>query len=150
MEGILEVFQNYIADLICAGLLVLGLLCISGIHFYWTAGGRKGIDAAVPTERGQQIFQPTAGATFFIAFFSLLFAAVIPGSIGLYADAEPAFLYSWAPWILVVVFSLRALGDFRYVGLFKRVVDTRFAKMDSAFYTPFSLLMALWALVVAI
>jgi len=41
-----------------------------------------------------------------------------------------------AVWLIAAVFALRAIGDFRYVGFFKRIRDTRFARLDTLAYSP--------------
>ena len=38
-----------------------------------------------------------------------------------------------AAWLIAAVFALRAIGDFRYVSFFKRIRDTRFARLDASF-----------------
>jgi Protein of unknown function (DUF3995) len=51
----------------------------------------------------------------------------------------PPWYISWARLALLVVmtlFLLRAVGDFRYAGLFKKVRGTRFAKADDRLFTP--------------
>jgi hypothetical protein len=50
---------------------------------------------------------------------------------------------------VAVILLLRGIGDFRYVGLFKRVRDTPFARMDSRVYTPLVLALAAVAGLVA-
>ena len=45
-------------------------------------------------------------------------------------------------WVLAAAMLLRALGDFRYVGFFKRVRTGRFAELDTKFYTPLCLALA--------
>ena len=37
---------------------------------------------------------------------------------------------------------MRAIGDFRYVGFFKRVRGSRFARMDTTLYSPLCLALA--------
>ena len=37
----------------------------------------------------------------------------------------------------------RAIGDFKYVGFFKRVRGSKFARMDTLVYSPLCLLLAL-------
>lgn len=37
---------------------------------------------------------------------------------------------------------LRGVGEFRYVGLFKRVKGSRFARNDTRFYSPLCLMLA--------
>jgi hypothetical protein len=47
------------------------------------------------------------------------------------------------------VLAARAVGDFRLVGLFKRVRGTRFARYDSLVYTPLCLALAAGCFAVA-
>jgi hypothetical protein len=46
-------------------------------------------------------------------------------------------------WVLVVLFALRAVGDFRYVGFFKRVRGTPFGRRDTIAYSPLCAILAL-------
>lgn len=39
-------------------------------------------------------------------------------------------------WLAAGLFALRVVGDFRYVGLFRSIRKTAFARMDRIFYTP--------------
>jgi hypothetical protein len=41
-----------------------------------------------------------------------------------------------AAWLIAAVFALRAIGDFRYVGFFKRIRDSKFARLDTLAYSP--------------
>jgi len=41
------------------------------------------------------------------------------------------------------VFALRAIGDFRHVGFFKRVRGCRFARLDTLAYSPLCTALAL-------
>jgi hypothetical protein len=70
------------------------------------------------------------------------------------AGFGPRFLPAPLPAIgstgVAVAFLLRGMGDFRYVGLFKRVRDTPFARMDSRLYTPLVLVLASVAGLVAV
>ncbi len=52
---------------------------------------------------------------------------------------------------IAFVFLLRAVGDFRYVGFFKKAGNDVFSRMDTALYSPLCLIfsinafyMALW------
>ena len=45
-----------------------------------------------------------------------------------------------------VVLLARAVGDFRYVGFFKRVRGSRFATLDSRYFSPLCLILGLGAL----
>lgn len=37
---------------------------------------------------------------------------------------------------LALIFAVRAIGDFRYVGFFKHIRGSRFARMDTMCYSP--------------
>jgi hypothetical protein len=52
--------------------------------------------------------------------------------------------------LLAGVFLLRAVGDRKYVGFFKRVRGTAFARWDSRLYAPLCLALGLGAAAVAI
>jgi hypothetical protein len=47
-----------------------------------------------------------------------------------------------AAWLIAAVFALRAIGDFRYIGFFKRIRDTRFARLDTLAYSPLCAVLA--------
>jgi hypothetical protein len=53
---------------------------------------------------------------------------------------------SWIPytgvWGIVAVLLIRAIGDFRYAGLTKKIRNTSFAHKDTRIYTPFCLVIA--------
>lgn len=134
-----------------AGIVVSALLfVISAIHGYWTLGGRRGVRAAIPELDGRPVFRVTTLGTFTVMFLLLLAGVILLGSVGIYGDVEPEFLYSWTPWTLFVVFFIRAVGDFRYAGIFKKVRYTYFAWWDTFVYIPLCLLIAALCLVVAL
>jgi Protein of unknown function (DUF3995) len=113
--------------LILAGLGIL--------HVYWALGGRWAMGAAVPEHEGRPLFQPGVVATLVVA--ALLFGAtilVLPQGAHGFLLSEP--LTSWGRWVVAVAFMARAIGDFRYVGFFKRVRGTRFADLDTRVYSP--------------
>jgi hypothetical protein len=52
----------------------------------------------------------------------------------------------WVRWLAIAMagaFGLRAVGEFRLVGFFKRVKGTRFARMDTLVYSPLCALLSL-------
>ena len=128
-------------------LLATVLLLLSGLHIFWACGGRWGIGAVIPTvEQGdQRLFTPPPLTTLAVAM-ALLVASLL---VLLQADILNITLPIWIPrlgvWSLAIVFALRAIGDFRYVGFFKRVRHTMFARMDTQFYTPLCVLLAVLA-----
>lgn len=42
-----------------------------------------------------------------------------------------------------IIFLVRAIGDFNYVGFFKKTKNTHFAKMDRKYFSPLCLLIAI-------
>ena len=116
---------------------VLGTL--AGLHLYWAAGGAIGKGVAIPSRGGERLFRPSRVATLAVAA-GLVVAALCgiwlsPGSI---APMSP-FLPRVGGIVLAVVFGLRAVGDHRYVGFFKRVRGTSFARWDTRLYSPLCL-----------
>lgn len=125
------------------------LLALSVLHFYWANGGRWGYRAAVPEWEGRQVFMPTSLATYGVGFALLLAAVLLPGRIGLYGEPQFALLYEIAPWVLCVIFAVRAVGDLRFVGFFKKVRFTYFAWWDTRLHSPLCLLLSLLCAIAA-
>ncbi len=103
-----------------------------------------GFDAALPTdEAGKRVLNPKKfdslivglGLSAFGAFY--LFQAVFT------AIEMPNGLTTYGGWIIPSIFLLRAIGDFRFVGFFKKIKSTPFAKMDTKLFSPLCLCMAL-------
>jgi hypothetical protein len=128
-----------------AWVLSAVLAALAALHLYWVAGGRAGRAVAVPSRPdGARIFAPKALATALVAAALLCAAAVVllraravPVPAGV-----PARPIEVAAWMLAAVFAARAVGDFRYVGLFKRVRATPFARWDTRLFTPLCLALA--------
>ncbi len=119
------------------------LVLIAATHLYWAMGGRLGKSAAVPERNGLPAFEPGALATLGVAVALLIAAAIVAIQAGLIFQGgfQPyAFILSVA---LALVFLARAVGDFRYVGFFKRVVGSRFARLDTWVFSPLCVLLAL-------
>ncbi|MGC4072701.1 MAG: DUF3995 domain-containing protein [Nibricoccus sp.] len=119
---------------------------IASVHLYWALGGRAGLAVALPSKPGdnQPLFKPGRLATLLVAFALGLAAWIILST----PDTSPLL----TPWphrhnrlltlILALVFALRTVGDFRYVGLTKRIHETPFARADTCYYTPLCALLA--------
>lgn len=120
------------------------LSSFSAIHVYWALGGTAFATAAVPARTDERagtesaLFHPGPVSTMAVA---LCLAAGAGGVLtaGFSGKAKgPARLVALA-------FALRAAGDFRYVGLSKRVQNTDFARRDSRVYTPLCIAVATMA-----
>lgn len=133
---------------IIAFLLIVVLACLSLVHFYWFLGGRAGLLAAIPEIDGQPVFQPSALATLVVAIGLALCAVVIAGTVGILTLPLSHTALAWLSRALAMVFLLRAIGDFRLVGFFKRIRDTPFARLDTTVYSPLCLAMAIGVAIV--
>ena len=128
-----------------AGLVAAILLSLAAIHVYWAVGGRRGAAVAVPS-RGvglglglgseAPVFQPGPAVTAAVAVALGLAALIVLGRAGVAPSFGPERLYRAASWMLGAVFAVRAIGEFRYVGITKRVRSTAFARLDTWVYTP--------------
>ena len=126
-------------------LLAVIFAVLSFFHFYWAAGGRFGGGAAVPSVGGNRLFNPSPVGTMLVA--AALFAAmlVVFGRLGMWAAFLPAWIFYWGTCGISLLFFLRAIGDFRYVGFFKSVQNTDFARMDTLLFSPLCFFIAVIA-----
>ncbi len=125
-----------------AHLLICIFSTLGGIHLYWLAGGSWGTSAVIPEHEGKPLFRPTHLATGVVAaslFCCALLMAVVARIIILPFQAPLATL----GYLCALVFLLRAIGDFRLVGFFKRVRTTRFARFDTRLYSPLCLVISI-------
>jgi hypothetical protein len=123
---------------------------LAAIHVRWAFAGPGTFSAGIPTRPdGSPVLSP--GPLAALAVAALLFTSGLlileRGDLG--SDLLAAPLPSIGTAGVTVVLLLRGIGDFRYVGLFKRVRGTPFARMDSRFYTPLVLALAAVAGLVA-
>lgn len=117
----------------------LGLL-----HIYWVLGGTWGMIAAVPTdEKGQKLFKPSKLGTLIVALGLFLFGCInLLYTEWITLDLKVIYL-KYGILIIALIFGLRSIGDFRYVGFSKRYKSSLFAQLDSKYFSPLCLLLAL-------
>lgn len=123
--------------------LIAVFLGLSLLHFYWLLGGRLGLNAAIPEIDGKPAFQPSATATLVVAIGLALCAWLIAATGGVLSLPLPYSVLSWLTRALALVLLLRAIGDFRLVGFFKRIRGSRFARLDTVLYSPLCLVLAI-------
>ncbi|MFH1010066.1 MAG: DUF3995 domain-containing protein [bacterium] len=132
--------------MIAGGAAVVILILLGILHVYWAAGGNAGKAAAIPTSAGLPVLNPSALGTALVALGLFAMATLPAVRVGLLEAPEVVVankLVRGGAWLTAVVFAIRAVGDFRYAGFFKRVRDTRFAHLDTWIYSPFCAGMAL-------
>jgi hypothetical protein len=133
-----------------AAVLCLVFIGLAVLHFYWASGGRLGAHGAVPIVDDRALFTPgpSASAAVGLALIAAAIIAALRG--GLLTLDLPARFIQLGNWVLVLAFTVRAVGDFRYVGFFKRVRGTIFARRDSLFYSPICALISVLAASLAV
>jgi hypothetical protein len=135
------------------GALAISVSSIFGAlalwHFYMAFAPSQGESAAVPSAEGKPLFVPSTGATLAVGVVLALFAVLVAATAGLVSLAIPAQALVWLSYGLALGLLARAVGEFRYVGFFKRVLETRFARLDTLVYSPLCLILAIGVALVA-
>ncbi|MCP4139173.1 MAG: DUF3995 domain-containing protein [Chloroflexi bacterium] len=125
------------------------LFSLSVPHFYWALGGEKGFNYAIPSKDGKSLFKPSPLASLTVAVALSLASVIILESTGtyygIYKWVQAPLVFYWGRWSIVVVFFARAIGEFNYVGFFKKNKESQFASLDTRFYSPLCLFIAIGA-----
>jgi hypothetical protein len=122
-------------------ILAVSFTVLAALHLYWALGGKFGMMAALPEVNGAPVFTPgsvgTAAVAVMLAGIALVALLLGPGR----DFAAPLTPYGVVPGFAIAgLLILRAVGEFRYVGFFKRVKGSKFAAYDSWLFSPFCLL----------
>ena len=118
---------------------------IALLHFYWALGGKAISASVVPTtdSTGSFAFKPSPFATLVVAFGLVLFALVTLTPLRLFQEIISRDVVFYGNIGIATIFFMRAIGDFRYVGFFKKIKDTPFARHDTRYYIPLCLFISL-------
>lgn len=122
------------------------LLSIAGIHLYWAFGGSWATDSVLPTKENDALessIKPPFYLTIFVAIVLLGMGLVFAQKTGVFLVtffSENMLQYSLG--VIGAIFLIRAIGEFKYVGLFKSVQSTKFAEKDTKYYSPLCLFLA--------
>lgn len=137
--GAIEIIQAVLVVILALIFLLLSLL-----HFYWAFGGRVWYDQVLPTSsNGLHRFNPGMVQTLIISFGLLLFAFIIAGNLFWFDSYGRRKYFRYGSLVIAFIFSLRAIGDFKFVGFFKKIKTTRFADNDTDFFSPLCLFIVL-------
>ncbi len=112
---------------------------LSLVHFYWALSGEMNLNYVIPEMEGEKLFEPTKLMTIAVGIGLLLAAFTILGFVGVFGLFQLELLFKIGTWAIAIIFLLRAIGDFKYVGLFKSIKHTNFAKWDYRLYSPLCL-----------
>lgn len=124
---------------------------IATIHFYWLVGGKWGIANALPaSQSGQTVLKPRMIETLVVAIGLTFMAFLHLANTGLTAISLPDWLNTYGLRAIAFIFLIRAIGEFRYLGFFKKIKNTKFAQLDTWFYSPLCLLLSLNSLITSL
>ena len=137
--------------ILIGGFLFFVFLFLSIIHIYWGFGGKIGSSATVPTKGNNKLLiKPGAIECFAVAIVLLNFGIFILIKAGILLFNLPHWLLNYGLWAIAAIFLLRAIGEFKYIGFFKKIRSTKFGQMDTQYYSPLCLLIGLLGIVLEI
>ncbi len=129
--------------------LFLIFLVLGGFHFYWLFGGSWGLKKVIPTKNNDSYALSTPKlATLMVGLVLVSFGLIYLIKSGLVKIPLPNWVTSYMYWIVPSIFILRAIGDFNYVGFFKRIKQTEFSKADSKIFSPLCLVIGILGLLI--
>lgn len=136
---------------IIAWTLILIFSALALLHVYWALGngGTNALTGTIPERAGKPLFKPGRGITLIVALGLFGFALTVFGILG-YLPFVPSWLFRLGVSGIALLFFLRALGDFRYLGFTKTIRNTPFARNDTRYYAPLCLVLALSAAFLAL
>ena len=132
-------------------IIVIIVLIIFGlIHIYWAFGGKFALDLAIPTINDKPLINPGKTLTLFVALLILCFAFIV--YLIQFSNLLESFYTSsviYFGYFLSALFTLRAIGEFHAVGFFKKIKSSKFAKYDTLYYSPLSLLLGFYFFIIS-
>ncbi len=136
-----------ILSLILSGIYTV----LAFIHFAWALGGKWGFDFAVPTnENGEKMFNPQKKDCIVVGLGLSIFALFYLIKSNITFFEIPYWIFEIGGWIIPSVFIIRAIGDFKYIGFFKKTRSTNFGHLDTRFFSPLCLLIGLSGMIIQI
>ena len=107
------------------------------IHFYWAFGGKKFLTSTIPEKNGKPLFLPTFTITAAVGLAFFAFAVGVLAFGGLVALPVEYRVIRFSVLVMLALFFGRMIGDFQYIGLFKKVKGSRFSHNDDLYFIPF-------------
>ena len=121
-------------------ILLVIFTSLGFIHFYWSLGGKWGLEKALPTkEVGEKAIEPPKIATVTVGIGLISFGLFYLIKSGLVSFQIQNWIITYVGWFIPPIFILRAIGEFKYVGIFKKIKNTDFAKADTKLFVPLCL-----------
>ena len=92
--------------------------------------------------------KPSALASIVVATGLSLMATVHLSNASLFSVDLQFPVNKIATLAIGIIFLLRSIGDFKWVGLFKKVRDTEFGRSDTKYFVPLCLFLSLSAFLI--
>lgn len=133
-------------SLVFINSFILGMIAL--LHFYWAFGGKKWLIYAIPTNPESSLnFKPGFFPTFIVGLGLLGFSLTLLSNFSAYQNASYPSIFTRT---IGVIFLIRAIGDFNYVGIKKKVKNTIFAKKDSQLFVPLCFWLGLSSILISL
>ncbi|MEO0330143.1 MAG: DUF3995 domain-containing protein [Bacteroidota bacterium] len=130
-------------------ILCLIFLALAFLHFSWALGSQWGLSSTLPTnEKGERVLNPGAVDCMVVGLGLTAFALFYLLRTGIVEMSLSEWIFTYGGWLIPLIFILRAIGDFKYVGLLKKIRQTEFGKRDTQFYSPLCLMIGTSGVVV--
>jgi hypothetical protein len=137
-------------NLLVAQIVSFAFVALAAWHFYMALVPRSGRRSAVPTVEGRPLFVPSRKATVAVGVALFFFAGLVAATAGMVSVGLSPVVLSGLSYALAIGLIARAVGEFKYVGFFKRVRGSRFATLDALVYSPVCVLLAIGVVFVAL
>lgn len=112
-------------------------------------GGTFGFAESLPTkENGERVLNPKRIDSAIVGIGLATFGIFYLIKPELIAYTLPEWVLKYASWIIPIIFIIRAIGDFKYVGFFKSIKSTDFGKLDTKLFSPLCLLLATLGIII--
>ncbi len=109
---------------------------LGALHFYWALGFKWGTYGVVPTHpNGEKFFQTSVDSCLVVGVGLWLMAVIHLANAGSWLNEFPLII-KYSTLAIALIFTMRTIGDFKWVGLFKQITSTPFARNDTRYYVP--------------
>jgi hypothetical protein len=128
---------------------IIIFIILSGIHWNWMFGGNWGYNNAIPTDiKEKKLFNPKKIETLFVAIGLLVFATYYFLISNLISINFPNWVSIYIGWVISIIFIIRSVGEFKYIGFFKKIKTTNFGRLDSKLFSPLCLAIGLIGIII--
>ncbi|PWL38267.1 DUF3995 domain-containing protein [Flagellimonas aquimarina] len=133
---------------VIAIFISITLIFLAGLHFYWALFGIKDPSTVLPTNlKSNKVKSPGKFGAVLVGIALLFFAFVFINKVTVYIES------GWLNYTsagIGLLFIVRALGDFKYVGFFKSAKNSKFSALDTRYYSPLCLLLGALILILEV